>query len=152
MTADFRAGKQMHRMVVKPETALIRPFVVAAILRGVRLDATRFASFIDLQDKLHQNLCRQRSLVAIGTHDLSTLQVLSVSIATTLQGGFQCAAFMSYSASFAGFLCLDPEAYHPCPVCRVPSRMKPCRLSRSYLRPSKRSKLSTQKSLCRCAT
>jgi phenylalanyl-tRNA synthetase beta subunit len=23
------------------------------------------------QDKLHQNLCRQRSLVAIGTHDLS---------------------------------------------------------------------------------
>lgn len=24
-----------------------------------------------LQDKLHQNLCRQRSLVAIGTHDLA---------------------------------------------------------------------------------
>jgi hypothetical protein len=27
-----------------------------------------------LQDKLHQNLCRQRSLVAIGTHDLAKLQ------------------------------------------------------------------------------
>jgi hypothetical protein len=25
------------------------------------------------QDKLHQTLCRQRSLVAIGTHDLSTV-------------------------------------------------------------------------------
>jgi len=37
-------------------------------------DATRYASFIDLQDKLHQNICRKRTLVAIGTHDLDTLQ------------------------------------------------------------------------------
>ena len=29
-----------------------------------------------VQDKLHQNLCRQRSLVAIGTHDLATLQAI----------------------------------------------------------------------------
>ena len=65
----------MERLVVKPETALVRPFVVAAVLRGVRLDAARYASLIDLQEKLHQNLCRQRSLVAIGTHDLSTVQV-----------------------------------------------------------------------------
>lgn len=27
-----------------------------------------------IQDKLHQNLCRQRSLVAIGTHDLAKCQ------------------------------------------------------------------------------
>ena len=68
------AGKQKHRLVIKPETALVRPFAVAAILRGITFDPVRYNSFIDLQDKLHQNLCRQRSLVAIGTHDLSTLQ------------------------------------------------------------------------------
>jgi hypothetical protein len=34
---------------VKPETALVRPFVVAAVLRGVSFDATRYKSFIDLQ-------------------------------------------------------------------------------------------------------
>lgn len=68
------AGRQPERMYVKPETALIRPFVVCAILRGVTLNAARYSSFIDLQDKLHQNLCRQRSLVAIGTHDLSTIK------------------------------------------------------------------------------
>ena len=45
-----------------------------AARRGVQFDAARYASFIDLQDKLHQNLCRQRSLVAIGTHDLATIQ------------------------------------------------------------------------------
>ena len=29
---------------------------------------------MDLQDKLHQNICRRRQLVAIGTHDLDTIQ------------------------------------------------------------------------------
>eukprot|EP00873_Tetraselmis_striata_P019778 jgi/Tetstr1/440042/TSEL_028401.t1 len=71
--ANTPAAKQ-QRIVVKPETALIRPFVVCAVLRGVSFNKQRYNSFIDLQDKLHQNLCRQRSLVAIGTHDLSKLQ------------------------------------------------------------------------------
>mmetsp|Transcript_40339 Transcript_40339/g.48887 ORF Transcript_40339/g.48887 Transcript_40339/m.48887 type:complete len:598 (-) Transcript_40339:268-2061(-) len=67
-------GQPRQRMVVKPETMLVRPFVVCAVLRGVKFDQARYNSFIDLQDKLHQNLCRRRTLVAIGTHDLSTLQ------------------------------------------------------------------------------
>ncbi|KAG2427283.1 hypothetical protein HXX76_012479 [Chlamydomonas incerta] len=68
------AGKPLQQMTVKPETALVRPFVVCAVLRGVTFDAARYNSFIDLQDKLHQNLCRQRTLVAIGTHDLAKIQ------------------------------------------------------------------------------
>lgn len=39
----------MQRLTVKPETALVRPFVTAAVLRGVTFDAARYASFIDLQ-------------------------------------------------------------------------------------------------------
>lgn len=38
------------------------------------MNSARYASFIDLQDKLHQNICRKRSLVAIGTHDLDTIE------------------------------------------------------------------------------
>uniref|UniRef100_A0A8C2BDF4 Phenylalanine--tRNA ligase beta subunit n=1 Tax=Cyprinus carpio TaxID=7962 RepID=A0A8C2BDF4_CYPCA len=33
----------------------------------------RYESFIELQEKLHQNICRKRTLVAIGTHDLDTI-------------------------------------------------------------------------------
>ncbi|KAK9860370.1 hypothetical protein WJX84_003650 [Apatococcus fuscideae] len=73
-TLGLPPGQKPLRMVVKPETALVRPFVACAVLRGITLDPVRYTSFLDLQDKLHQNLCRQRSLVAIGTHDLSTLQ------------------------------------------------------------------------------
>lgn len=31
-------------------------------------------SFLDLQDKLHFNICRRRSLVAIGTHNLNAVK------------------------------------------------------------------------------
>lgn len=65
---------QMLKMHVKPETSSIRPFVVCAVLRGITFDEATYNSFIDLQDKLHQNICRKRTLVAIGTHDLDTLQ------------------------------------------------------------------------------
>ena len=33
-----------------------------------------YNSFIDLQDKLHHNICRRRTLVSMGTHDLDTIQ------------------------------------------------------------------------------
>ena len=58
---------------VTPSTFPLRPFLVCAVLRGVTFTPARYASFIDLQDKLHQNICRKRTLVAIGTHDLATL-------------------------------------------------------------------------------
>ncbi|KAJ7566908.1 hypothetical protein O6H91_02G123700 [Diphasiastrum complanatum] len=68
------SSSAIQKMYVQPETALIRPYVVCAILRGITFNQARYNSFIDLQDRLHQNLCRKRTLVAIGTHDLGTLE------------------------------------------------------------------------------
>ncbi|CAG8677060.1 10881_t:CDS:2, partial [Funneliformis mosseae] len=62
------------QIIVKPETAKIRPYIVGAILRNVTFTERNYNNFIDLQDKLHNNLCRKRTLVAIGTHDLDTLK------------------------------------------------------------------------------
>jgi phenylalanyl-tRNA synthetase beta chain len=61
-------------MTILPDTKQIRPYVVSAILRNVTFTPASYKSFIDLQDKLHQNICRRRTLVAIGTHDYDTLQ------------------------------------------------------------------------------
>ncbi|KAH6821541.1 tRNA synthetase beta subunit family protein [Perilla frutescens var. hirtella] len=66
--------ESMLRMHVKPETSQIRPYVVCAVLRGVKFDEARYNSFIELQDRLHQNICRRRTLVAIGTHDVDTIK------------------------------------------------------------------------------
>ncbi|KAK7521191.1 phenylalanyl-tRNA synthetase beta chain [Phyllosticta citriasiana] len=68
------AGGELQVMNVDKETARIRPLVSCAILRNVKFTKDRYESFIALQDKLHQNLARQRTLVSIGTHDLDTIQ------------------------------------------------------------------------------
>ena len=56
------------------KTLEVRPYVSGAILRNIKFTAERYESFIALQDKLHQNLARQRTLVAIGTHDLDAIR------------------------------------------------------------------------------
>ncbi|XP_013161558.1 PREDICTED: phenylalanine--tRNA ligase beta subunit [Papilio xuthus] len=70
----FRKYEDCYSLHLTPSTAEIRPYAVAAILRGITFTKESYDSFIDLQDKLHQNICRKRTLVAIGTHDLDTIQ------------------------------------------------------------------------------
>lgn len=60
-------------MTIDESTQQIRPYAASAILRNVTFDQRAYDSFIALQDKLHTNLCRNRTLVAIGTHDYDTL-------------------------------------------------------------------------------
>ncbi|KAI8909216.1 hypothetical protein EDD86DRAFT_270446 [Gorgonomyces haynaldii] len=70
----YKTTLPVLEMIVEPETSLVRPFVVCAVLRNVQFNEQNYNSFIDLQEKLHNNLCRKRTLVAIGTHDLDTLK------------------------------------------------------------------------------
>ncbi|KAI9488888.1 beta subunit of phenylalanyl-tRNA synthetase [Zychaea mexicana] len=68
------ASGKLEQVIVKPETAQIRPAIVAAILRDITFTQASYDSFIDLQDKLHNNICRKRTLASMGTHDLDTIQ------------------------------------------------------------------------------
>ncbi|KAL9095143.1 MAG: hypothetical protein Q9165_002746 [Trypethelium subeluteriae] len=67
-------GGELQTTYVREDTARIRPYFSSAILRNIKFTQSRYDSFIALQDKLHQNLARQRTLVAIGTHDLDTIK------------------------------------------------------------------------------
>ncbi|NP_001279528.1 phenylalanine--tRNA ligase beta subunit [Callorhinchus milii] len=64
---------EMQKLIITEETAQVRPHAVAAVLRNIKFTKDRYDSFIELQEKLHQNICRKRTLVAIGTHDLDTI-------------------------------------------------------------------------------
>ncbi|XP_076258187.1 phenylalanine--tRNA ligase beta subunit isoform X6 [Rhynchophorus ferrugineus] len=74
MAIKNESGFSPTHFTVTKNVNSIRPFVVAAILRNMYFTQDSYNSFIDLQDKLHQNICRKRSLVAIGTHDYDTLE------------------------------------------------------------------------------
>jgi len=68
-----KSGK-LETITVHPDTMKVRPYVSGAILRNIKFTQENYDSFISLQDKLHQNLARQRTLVAIGTHDMDTIK------------------------------------------------------------------------------
>lgn len=67
-------SESMIEVKLTQDVGKIRPYFAGAVLRGVTFTEESYANFIDLQDKLHQNLARRRTLVAIGTHDLDTIQ------------------------------------------------------------------------------
>lgn len=48
------------------------------MIHNVHFTERSYNSFIDHQDKLHQNVCRRRTLVAIGTHDLSKIDASKI--------------------------------------------------------------------------
>ncbi|XP_053729549.1 phenylalanine--tRNA ligase beta subunit [Synchiropus splendidus] len=91
----YKRVKPLHgerqKLIITKETAAVRPHAVAAVLRNITFTQDRYDSFIELQEKLHQNICRKRSLVAIGTHDLDTIS-----------GPF------TYTAKAPGDICFKP--------------------------------------------
>lgn len=50
-----------------------RQHIACAIIRGMKFTKSSYNSFISYQDKLHSSIGRNRSIVAIGTHDLSKI-------------------------------------------------------------------------------
>jgi phenylalanyl-tRNA synthetase beta chain len=52
----------------------VRPIVKAALLSDIQFTPASYKSFIDLQEKLHANICRRRSLASIGTHDADAIR------------------------------------------------------------------------------
>ena len=62
------------KIMVEKDVEGVRPFVVGAVLRGMKFDADVYESFIELQDKLHSGVGRRRTIVSMGTHDLDALQ------------------------------------------------------------------------------
>lgn len=73
---DFKysPAKPEISLTIDESTLNGRPYAAAAVLRNVTFNQRAYDSFISLQDKLHTNLCRNRTLVAMGTHDLDTLK------------------------------------------------------------------------------
>ncbi len=61
-------------VTIQAETADVRKYVIAAVLRDIEFTQETYNSFIELQDHLHMNLCRRRTLASMGTHDLDKVK------------------------------------------------------------------------------
>ena len=67
---DYKVKNSGLKFVVDQYAHEARPVLLGAVVRNVAFDPDLYNSFIDLQDKIHQNIGRKRSIVSIGTHDL----------------------------------------------------------------------------------
>ena len=61
-------------LIVEKSVDPVRPFGLAAILKGISFTDETLRGFMELQEKLHNNICRGRKLVSMGTHDLDTIK------------------------------------------------------------------------------
>ena len=63
-----------RQLIVEPSVDEVRPIGLSCILRGINFTDDTLKGFMELQDKLHNNICRGRKLVSMGTHDLDTVK------------------------------------------------------------------------------
>ena len=66
--------EEERQLIVYDSVNEVRPVGLSAILRDINFTNETLKGFMDLQDKLHNNICRGRKLVSMGTHDLDTVK------------------------------------------------------------------------------
>ena len=71
---DYVTKSPSTHMIISKEVLEIRPEVLGAIVRDIKLDNTSIKFLMELQEKLHVTLGRRRSKVSIGIHDLAKLK------------------------------------------------------------------------------
>ena len=71
---DYVTKSPSTHMIISKEVLEIRPEVLGAIVRDIKLDNTSIKCLMELQEKLHVTLGRRRSKVSIGIHDLAKLK------------------------------------------------------------------------------
>ena len=82
-----------------------RPYVTGAIVRGVDLDEAALQSLIQLQEKLHATMGRDRAKGAIGIHDLTMLK----GAAATDEAGEQSIRYTGVEPDGDTFVPLDAD-------------------------------------------
>ncbi|RLG06408.1 MAG: phenylalanine--tRNA ligase subunit beta, partial [Thaumarchaeota archaeon] len=78
---DLEVGSPRYRLKpartyieVDPRLKEVRPYVAAAIVRGLRLGVEELEELISMQEDLHWIIGRDRRKVAIGLHDFSAVK------------------------------------------------------------------------------
>ncbi len=66
---EYRVEEGEERVIVDESVSSVRPYIVAAVIRGINVDEGLIKSMMDFQEKLHITVGRKRKKIAIGLHD-----------------------------------------------------------------------------------
>jgi phenylalanyl-tRNA synthetase beta chain len=71
---EYTVNDSRVRVVVEPSVNAVRPYIWSAIVEDLTFDDPLIRSMMDLQEKLHVTIGRDRRKVAIGIHDIETVE------------------------------------------------------------------------------
>jgi len=71
---NYKVKKGKLKVKVNPSVKKVRPEIVCAVVRNVKITDDLIASLMQVQEKLHDTLGRKRKKVAIGIHDMKKLK------------------------------------------------------------------------------
>jgi phenylalanyl-tRNA synthetase beta chain len=71
---EYDVEKGEIEVEVENSVEEVRPFIGCAVVRGLDLSKKKINGLIQLQEKLHETMGRKRDKLAIGLHDLSTVE------------------------------------------------------------------------------
>src|SRR3989344_6068229 len=70
---NYTVKKNDYRVVINPNVQHVRPYTVAAVVKGLQLTEDSLKEIIGIQEKLHATFGRQRKKVAIGIYPLDKI-------------------------------------------------------------------------------
>lgn len=71
---EYKVRTPKIKLSVDSSVKSVRPYVVAAVIRNVKLTEASVASLMQVQEKIHDTLGRRRKKVAIGVHDFNKVE------------------------------------------------------------------------------
>ena len=70
----YKTEKSNIFLKVDPSVKKVRPFIVTALVKNIEMTDELISSLMDMQEKLHFGLGRERKKVAIGVHDFDQIE------------------------------------------------------------------------------
>lgn len=71
---SYAVGDSDVDLIVDPSVKEVRPYIWSALVEGIEITDPLIRSMMDIQEKLHLTLGRNRKKVAIGIHDFRTVK------------------------------------------------------------------------------
>ena len=71
-TYNVREGETMLK--IEKAVSEVRPFMLAAVVRGIELDEDAVVELMEMQEDLHWGIGRDRRKASIGVHNLDTVK------------------------------------------------------------------------------
>lgn len=63
----------LFKVILTNEVKNVREHFIGCILNNLKFTEESFKKFIQLQNKLHDNICEKRNVATIATHDFNKL-------------------------------------------------------------------------------